>query len=156
MKKILTLGFLLKENAVCLAMKKRGFGEGYWNGYGGKLEEDETIESGIVREIKEESQVTVEETDLDKVAINEFFFKDGKHLEVHVFFIRTWKGEPVETEEMKPSWFLYTDIPYEKMWADDPHWLPRVLVGEKCIGKVWFNEDGKTIKKMEWKPAQNL
>ncbi len=26
MKKIYTLGFLLKENAICLALKKRGFG----------------------------------------------------------------------------------------------------------------------------------
>lgn len=28
MKKILTLAFLLKEESICLAMKKRGFGEG--------------------------------------------------------------------------------------------------------------------------------
>ncbi len=156
MKKVLTLGFLLKENAICLALKKRGFGEGYWNGFGGKLEEGESIKSGMVREIKEESTVSVSETDLEKIVINEFFFKDGRHLEVHVFFIRTWKGEPTETEEMKPAWFSHTEIPYKKMWADDLHWLPRALQGEKLIGKVWFSDNDASIEKMEWKTTPAL
>ncbi len=84
--------------------------------------------------------------------MDEFFFKDGKHLEVHVFVIRGWEGEPVETEEMRPEWFSYSKIPYENMWADDIHWLPRVIAGEKLCGKIWFNEDGKSIEKMEWAP----
>ena len=45
---------------------------------------------------------------------------------------------------------LHPEIPYGNMWADDPHWLPRVLKGEKLLGKVWFKEDGKTIEDMEW------
>jgi hypothetical protein len=39
------------------------------------------------------------------------------------------------------------------MWADDIHWLPRVLRGEKLRGTVYFNTDGATIKDMEWKIA---
>ncbi|MCF7815950.1 MAG: 8-oxo-dGTP diphosphatase [Candidatus Pacebacteria bacterium] len=150
MKKILTLAYLISETQVCLAMKKRGFGEGNWNGYGGKLEDAETIENATVREIKEESGVDVHENDLKKVAIAEFFFKDGKHLAVHTFFIRSWEGEPAETEEMRPEWFAFNMIPYDKMWADDIHWFPRALQGEKLIGKVWFKEDGESIEKMEW------
>jgi hypothetical protein len=34
--KITTLCFCLKNDLVLLAMKKRGFGTGKWNGYGGK------------------------------------------------------------------------------------------------------------------------
>ena len=150
MKKVLTLAYLLKEDSLCLAMKKRGFGEGNWNGFGGKVEEGESIKKGVIREIMEESGVVVTESDLDKVAIVEFFFKDGKHLEVHTFFVRTWKGEPHETEEMRPDWFSYADIPYKKMWADDEYWMPRAFAGEKLLGKVWFTEDGKSIEKMEW------
>jgi len=156
LKKTLTLAYFLKDDAICLAMKKRGFGEGNWNGFGGKLEEGESIEGAAVREISEESGVTVTPEDLEKVAIVEFHFADGKHLVVHTFFVRNWEGEPVETEEMRPEWFAYDAIPYEKMWADDPHWLPRALKGEKLTGVVSFGPDGKSVTEMEWKQVDNF
>ena len=156
MKKVLTLAFLLKEGEICLAMKKRGFGEGNWNGFGGKIEEGETVTRAAVREVKEESGVRVNERDLEEVALIDFHFTDGKRLEVHTYFIRAWEGEPTETEEMKPEWFRFEDIPYDAMWADDPHWLPRVLHGEKLRGVVHFNADGKSIDEMEWKPLREF
>lgn len=156
MRKIYTLVYLLRNNEVCLAMKKRGFGEGNWNGYGGKVEEGEGILQAAVREVKEEASVLVFPRDLHKVTITEFFFKDGKHLEVHTFFTRRWEGEPCETEEMRPEWFLYKNIPYDKMWADDKYWFPRALNGEQFYGKVWFKEDGKSIEDMEWIPTMDF
>ncbi len=156
MKKILTLAFLLKDNEICLAMKKRGFGEGNWNGYGGKVEEGESIENATIREIAEESSVAVSELDLEKIAIVDFIFEDGKHLEVHTFFTRVWNGEPIETEEMRPEWYTFDTIPYESMWADDIHWLPRCIKGEKLRGTVYFNADGRTIKDMEWVSVGSL
>lgn len=156
MKKLHTLVFLRRGTDICLAMKKRGFGEGNWNGYGGKVEEGETIEAAAVRELNEESGVAVHEEDLEKVALVDFVFEDGKELEVHTYFTRVWEGEPMETEEMRPEWFTADNIPYEHMWADDVHWLPRTLRGEKLRGVVYFNADGKTIKDMEWRPlAEN-
>lgn len=156
MKKVLTLVFLVKDHELCLAMKKRGFGEGNWNGYGGKVEEGETLLKSAIREVREESGVEVRERELEEVACIEFHFEDGKHLEVHTYFVHMWEGEPHETEEMKPEWFLFDAIPYDAMWADDIHWLPRVLAGEKLRGVVHFNADGKTIKEMEWKSVAEL
>lgn len=150
MKKTLTLAYLLREDSVCLGYKKRGFGEGNWNGYGGKLEEGESIIDATIREMFEESGVVITRENLEQVAVVEFIFEDGKHLEVHTFFVRTWEGEPNETEEMKPEWFKFPEIPYDKMWADDKHWFPRALMGEKLRGKVWFDTTGKDIKEMEW------
>ncbi len=154
--RILTLAYLLKDDSICYAMKKRGFGEGNLNGYGGKLEDGEEIEEGIVREVEEESGVTITREDLEKIAVIEFFFQDGTHLEVHTFFLRSWVGEPRETEEMSPEWFAYADIPYERLWADDIHWLPFALRGGKFNGKVWFKEDGKNIERMEWTIVKSL
>ncbi len=151
--KVMTLAFLLKENEICLAMKKRGFGEGNWNGYGGKVGEGETVAAAAVREIKEESGVEVNERDLFEIALTDFIFEDGKHLLVHTYVTRVWVGEPIETEEMRPRWYTFDAIPYDLMWADDIHWLPRVLKGEKLRGTVYFNTDGETIKDMEWKVA---
>jgi hypothetical protein len=37
MKKILTLTIIYQHPRVLLGMKKRGFGAGRWNGFGGKV-----------------------------------------------------------------------------------------------------------------------
>jgi hypothetical protein len=52
---------------------------------------------------------------------------------VHVF-VATVVGEPVVTEEMVPKWFPLTELPYEAMWSDDPHWLPLILAGNVLRG----------------------
>ena len=47
--KLLTLVFVLEPGRVLLGMKKRGFGVGRWNGFGGKVQIEETVEEGAVR-----------------------------------------------------------------------------------------------------------
>lgn len=52
-----TIVFLVKKieekiTEVCLAIKKRGFGVNRWNGLGGKVEKDEEILVGAIREQK--------------------------------------------------------------------------------------------------------
>ena len=49
-----TLLLLRKDNEILLAKKKRGFGEGKYNGVGGKLEDGETPEEAMIRETEEE------------------------------------------------------------------------------------------------------
>jgi 8-oxo-dGTP pyrophosphatase MutT (NUDIX family) len=82
-KKIMTLSFLQEDGRVLLAMKKRGFGEGRWNGYGGKVKEGETIEQAARREILEESGLQV--TGLEKRGEVDFTFTDGKLTKVYIF-----------------------------------------------------------------------
>jgi 8-oxo-dGTP diphosphatase/2-hydroxy-dATP diphosphatase len=47
--KLYTLVFVLKEEEILLGLKKRGFAEGRWNGFGGKVEIGETIEDAAKR-----------------------------------------------------------------------------------------------------------
>lgn len=146
MKKILTLCLAVREGRILLGMKKRGFGVGRWNGFGGKVEEGETIEEGVKREMQEECGVVIEK--MEKVGIHEFEFADrrGEILEVHVFRVDTWSGEPVETEEMRPQWFTTDAIPYDAMWPDDIHWIPVFLAGKKFRTKFLFGEDDSILE----------
>lgn len=124
-----TLVFLVRENEMLLGYKKRGFAQGKLNGLGDKIEDGETIESAAARELYEECGVMVLPADLKPVARLDFFFPAKREWDqvVHVFVAERWTGEPVETDEMKPAWFSTDAIPFEKMWADDQHWLPLVL-----------------------------
>ena len=41
-----------QDSKVLLGMKKRGFGTGFYNGFGGKVEPGETILEAAVREVQ--------------------------------------------------------------------------------------------------------
>ncbi|KKQ91921.1 MAG: hypothetical protein UU16_C0009G0005 [Candidatus Woesebacteria bacterium GW2011_GWA2_40_7] len=139
-----TLIFLVKDGLVLLAMKKRGFAEGKWNGSGGKPKpEDKTIEATARREMFEETMVSPKK--LKRVAVLNFFFlkKQDWNQQVIVFITNEWTGIPRETEEMSPRWFKINEIPYEEMWEDDALWLPKVLNGKIVEGNFLFDENQK-------------
>ncbi|MDP3779363.1 MAG: 8-oxo-dGTP diphosphatase [bacterium] len=135
--KLLTLCIIHQHPKVLLGMKKRGFGEGRWNGFGGKVGEGETIEEAARREIREEAGI--EADDLEQVGLIHFeFMGDPQILEVHLFRATSFSGSPVETEEMRPKWFMIDEIPFREMWPDDVYWFPMFLSGRKFKAKFLF------------------
>jgi 8-oxo-dGTP pyrophosphatase MutT (NUDIX family) len=142
-----TLVFLIKKSQngitdICLAMKKRGFGMNRWNGVGGKVDDQkETIEEAAKRETKEEIDVLVKE--LNKIAELSFYFPHNPvwDQKVHVYFAESWNGEPTESEEMSPKWFLINELPFENMWPDDIFWLPEVIKGNLLKATFKFGEN---------------
>lgn len=69
-----TILFPVRGNDVLLAMKKQGFGVGWWNGYGGKLEDGESYEDAAIRETHEEGGLIIRS--LHHVASLHFYFGD--------------------------------------------------------------------------------
>lgn len=125
-------------------MKKRGHGEGKWNGFGGKVEKGETIEEAAIRETREEAGIRIKK--INKLGILEFIYQDGSgNMEVHIFYAKEFKGNPMESEEMKPKWFHIDEIPYDQMWSDDKYWLPMFLDKKNFEGKFLFNESNEII-----------
>lgn len=99
-----TLCLLKRNNEILLAMKKRGFGEGKYNGVGGKIEFDETPEDAMIRETQEEINVTP--IKYEKVGLIEFdeYYKGNKqNLVFHLYMVYDWTGEISESEEMRPK-----------------------------------------------------
>ena len=151
-----TLCFLTKEikgeKGLLLAMKKKGFGKGKWNGVGGKFnsKKDKNIFATARRELEEEIGVIAQE--IKKVAILSFYFPYQKdwNQNVHVFFVKNWRGEPKETKEMKPKWFKINKIPFNQMWPDDKFWLPKILRGKKLKAEFVF-KPGELIDTYELK-----
>ncbi len=134
MKKVVTLCLVQKDDHILLGMKKRGFGAGRYNGFGGKVEPHETIEAAATRELFEEASITTNA--VDKVGQLSFSFRDEPELdlEMHIFKITQFEGEPLESEEMRPQWFSIDEIPYSLMWTDDSVWFPLFLSDKKFIG----------------------
>jgi mutator protein MutT len=140
-----SLVFLIKDNKILLAMKKRGFGKGRWNGVGGKIQKGETIKQAAIRETKEEIDVNVKT--LKKVGTLDFYFDLNKEWDqsVIVFLVNNWEGSPKETEEMRPKWFNFDNLPFKKMWEDDAYWLPQILAGKRVKAEFSFGENDKLL-----------
>lgn len=142
-----TVTFLLNERNILLAMKKRGFGAGKWNGFGGKVEDGEDVLEAATREVAEEGTVIVHKWDLTRSAVLCFLYHDRPEWdqECHVFCARAWAGDPTETDEMRPQWFSFDEVPYDSMWVDDPYWLPYLLADKKIRARFTFTDEGKRI-----------
>ncbi|KUF87475.1 hypothetical protein AM588_10001489 [Phytophthora nicotianae] len=141
-RKLLTLAFIVRDDMgsqqVLLGMKKRGFGMGKWNGFGGKVEvSDASIAAAAAREIEEEANVSVKAEHLQRVVKG----GDGGARIPDAAVL----GEASESDEMKPQWYDITDIPFKSMWADDHFWLPHVLSGKSVQGHFHFAADEDTL-----------
>lgn len=146
-RKQTTLTVITKDGKLLLGKKKRGYAEGVWNGYGGKVEKGETPEQSMVRELVEESALTSRRH--EKVAYIEFANDIDDYItECHIYMVLDYEGEPLETEEMYPKWFEIDRLPFSEMWPDDQHWLPLVLQGKKVKGHFVI-KNHKVIEQFE-------
>ncbi|GJJ10750.1 hypothetical protein Clacol_004978 [Clathrus columnatus] len=152
------------ERKILLGYKKRGFGMGLYNGFGGKVESGETVSEAALRELKEESGISANIVHCGTL----LFFAKGEscaHL-VEVFRATSFAGDPTESEEMRPDWYALSlpdsdensrtrkqdpfeeaaaimsndlpSIPFDHMWPDVPLWFPLMLSEKRFIGRVDF------------------
>lgn len=135
------LCFLVKGKKVLLALKKRGFGKGRWNGIGGKPGPNEKIAETVVRETQE--KIGVIPLNIEKRAVLDFYFPHNPewNQRVVIYLAKNWAGKPKESEEMKPKWFNINDLPFELMWPDDKYWLPKVLEGSNINAEFLFGKN---------------
>lgn len=146
-----TLVFVVKRSQVLLIHKQRGLGAGKVIGPGGKIEASETLVEGALRELEEE--VGLQATHAEPRGELKFQFQDGYALQVAVFVVTVFDGQPKATEEAVPFWCGVDQIPYDQMWADDVLWLRRVLDGEAVLGKFWFDGDDMQAHRLVFFPV---
>ncbi|MDP6848120.1 MAG: 8-oxo-dGTP diphosphatase [Kiritimatiellia bacterium] len=138
-EQLATLLFVVRDGEILLIHKKRGLGAGKINGPGGRLEPGETPEQAAVREVQEE--LCVDSVGVNMMGELRFQFLDGLSLFVTVFKASGCIGDPQETGEAVPMWTDVETIPYDKMWSDDPYWLPLVLQDKLFRGYFLFDDD---------------
>lgn len=148
-----SLLFLFDDRQVLLIRKKRGLGQGKINAPGGRLEKGETFAQAAIRETYEETGLQVDQ--LVETATLSFAFADGYGLFVKVFFAYSFSGIPRETDEADPFWHPADQIPFEKMWADDPLWLPHALEGKYVTGRFHFDGDRMLTQEVGISPRNN-
>ncbi|OGY84894.1 MAG: hypothetical protein A3F54_00535 [Candidatus Kerfeldbacteria bacterium RIFCSPHIGHO2_12_FULL_48_17] len=147
-EKFFTNTFLFDDHhqRILLGMKLRGFGKGYWNGFGGKVDVGESLVDAARREVQEECGLVVEH--LEQVGLIKFashFHHPGIFDVVNIFRARGWSGDVRETEEMRPQWFSLDAVPFAQMWPDAQLWFPWMLRGEGFVADIRVEEGDAVV-----------
>ena len=145
-----TLVLLVKGTPIArvlLGYKKTGFGQGKYTGIGGKVEPGETIQETAVREIFEETTVTVSQHNLIDAGYLTFYFpaRPEWNLTSQIFLGREWVGHPQESQEIRPKWFDTNHLPFDTMWDDAIYWYPQVLQTQYIKAVFTFSDDCETV-----------
>lgn len=104
MKKILWVvaaALVTSDFKVLLSRRPNGKNlAGFWEYPGGKIEQGETPEDALCRELQEELCLTIKSEDLKPLTFASFSYPDF-HLVMPVFVCRHWQGKPFPTEEQE-------------------------------------------------------
>jgi ADP-ribose pyrophosphatase YjhB (NUDIX family) len=119
-----TVCFIIEGNKVLLALIEYSSSERKWNGIGGFVNENESPEDAVVREISEETYIDINKDDLIKVKELDL------EIRLFIYVIKKWGGE-IKTKE--PSlkelrWFEFDKIPHNQMFENNIEWLPGILL----------------------------
>jgi 8-oxo-dGTP diphosphatase len=138
-----TLCLILKDNKILLLKKSKGLlGEGKWNAPGGKILPNEEPRACAVREVYEETRLTVK--NIEQVGLL-YFYSRSQRLSpiwtVHAFLACQFEGVPIDGREGRLKLFNIDALPFDEMWEDDRYWYRLVLEGTRFEGRFYFSGD---------------
>lgn len=128
-----TLGYVLSPDGSQVLMLHRNAREddhhlGKYNGLGGKIEADEDVLAGMIREIREEAGIECEALELRGTLSWPGFGKHGEDWLAFVFVVTRFTGAPLESNpEGTLEWVAIADLHSLPMWEGDRHFLPLVF-----------------------------
>ncbi len=146
--KLATLCYVIDKEKKCTLMlhrvkKKNDVHEGKWNGLGGKLENGETPEDCVIREVKEESGLTISSPKLHGFITFPLF--DGiDDWYVFVFTAEKFSGELIDSNEGKLEWIQSQRVTDLNLWDGDAIFLE--WLNKKNFFSAKFVYENGTLK----------
>ena len=104
LKIVVSIALINEINEILLSKrpKNKHLG-GYWEFPGGKIETNETPEQAIIREIKEELNIDINNKCIAPLSFSEFDYKDFRLL-LLLYVCRRWEGNPMSMENNEFKW----------------------------------------------------
>jgi 8-oxo-dGTP diphosphatase len=115
------------DNRILLAQRPKGKSmAGLWEFPGGKIEQGETPEYALIRELYEELGIMTGVDCLHPLTFASHSYNDF-HLLMPVFVCRTWKGTPQGKEDQNLKWVSKQDLQKYPMPAADKPLIPFIF-----------------------------
>ena len=91
------------DNRILIQKRNTGEYAGYWEFPGGKLEIDETPEQALIRELKEELDISTITKALFPISFISYSYPKT-HVLIPLFGIRNWTGVPYPKLQQEIAW----------------------------------------------------
>jgi len=138
--KLATLCYVRYNGRTLMLLRNKKTGDihlGKWNGLGGKLAPGETPEECVIREVKEESGLTIYEPSLRGVLTFPQFDKDEDWY-VFVFVADRFSGTLISCDEGQLEWIENSKLFELNLWAGDYYFLSALTEGSFFSGKFVY------------------
>lgn len=126
--------------------KRHDLNHGKWIGIGGHIEEGETPEMCIRREVLEETGLTV--GSLQKTGIVDFHY-DDVYERVYFFKSSDFSGTQIPCSEGIAEWIPKEKIADLNLWEGDRKFLPYLLSDEKLFFRMKLIYRADVLEKSE-------
>ncbi len=113
--------------------------EGKWNGLGGKLNPGESPDECVVREVKEESGLSIKNPKLRGVLTFPKFDGQNDWL-VFVYVAKKFSGRLIDCDEGHLEWIPDHKVLKLPLWEGDRHFLKWMAEGRFFSGKFLYRK----------------
>ena len=104
LKIVVSIALINNENEILLSKRpKKKHLSGFWEFPGGKVEEGETPEKALIREVKEELNIDINNKCIAPLSFSEFDYNNFQLL-LLLYICRRWDGEPMSMENNRLEW----------------------------------------------------
>ena len=126
--------------------KKADINEGKWIGIGGHLELGETKEQALIREVKEETGLTINSYEYRGDLI---FINDDYEEIMYLFTSDDFSGDIIECDEGELHWIDKDKILSLNLWEGDRTFLPKLLNSKEFINMTLRYSKDQLIEVVE-------
>lgn len=123
--------------------KKEDENQGKWIGIGGKFEDKESPHDCVLREVKEETGLTL--TDVTFRGIITFVSNQWETEYMHLFTSNQYEGDVIECKEGDLAWIAKDEIMQLNLWEGDRIFLKRLLQSNQFFSMKLIYEGEKLV-----------
>ena len=104
LKIVVSIALINEANEILLSKRPNNKHlAGFWEFPGGKVESGETPEGALIREIKEELNIDINDKCIAPLSFSEFDYEEFQLL-LLLYVCRRWEGEPKSMEHNELKW----------------------------------------------------
>ena len=137
--------YLEKDNQYLMLYrnkKKNDMNQGKWLGVGGHVEDGETPFQAVVREVKEETGLTLKSAEY-RAIIN--FVNDDYVEIIYQYTSSDFTGEVIDCNEGELKWFPKDEVMSLPMWEGDKYFLDPLIKNEPFFEITIVYQNNKLV-----------